>query len=390
MINIAFMFLKKNIESYKSIFIAIVLFIFLINVVSIFLLGMNFGLNEQVINNDNLNIMELYPNENQSSLSLSQLSDIKKIDGVLDAYYTEGASIECVPEGKSNLDGESFNFSIFKLDHKYLKYYGMPETINNTYFYGNISKDSEIVIGNKYTALKNDLSSSTDVNFSLTDAITIPDNLSHLIPSDVSFVDPITFDKLAKNCDSFYVDDSQYKSMLQKGATIHLIAPDVTKQNSIADEIRKNYSNMKVSYILDSAVKLPVYVATMIKIGVVLLVVLLLFYFLSIHNNISNIINFRSEGIKLFNVLGVEPNKIVKSFYLEFIILGSISWLIQMILTLAIIYLASMFFDMEMYRSAIVGVVIGNIILIILSMVLEGYISIQKNVKKLLAQHQNL
>lgn len=377
------MFLKKNLSSYKNVFISIVLFLFTINIVSIFLLGMTSGLNEQVIDNDNLNILELYPKENQTGLTDSQIEEIKKIDGILDVYYTEGASIECI-ETSGDFDSTRYVFSIFKLDHKYLKYYGLPETENETYFYGNKEQIPNLQIGNSYKALKNDLESSEDVEFKITDCITVPNILERLIPGDISFTDPSTFDKLLKNCDSFYINDSEYELMLQKGSTIHLLCPDVTKQNMIAAKIRDSYPNIKVSYVLESAVKLPEYVDTLIKIGIVLLVILLLFYFFSIKNNISNIIDFRAKGIYLFHVLGVETNKIVKSFYMEFIVLSVFSWLLQMLLTCIVIFTASFFLNVEIYKTPVILVSIGNVILLFLSMGLEGFFSIRKNIFKII------
>ena len=117
----ALLFLTKNLRSYRSIAASIITFIFIINLVSIFIIGMSTGLNEQVTNNDNLNILELYPNDsNQSSLTQAQVDEISKIDGVVGAYYTEGIDIAIqIPPG----DGTGYsNLSIFKLDSKYLKY----------------------------------------------------------------------------------------------------------------------------------------------------------------------------------------------------------------------------------------------------------------------------
>lgn len=143
------LFLRRNIREYRSIFISVVLFIFVINIISIFLIGMTSGLNEQVIDNDNLNILEVYPNEAQQGLSADQLTDISKIEGVFGVYYTEAISVECADKTSGETE---CTLSIFKLDHKFLKYYGLPETDSDTFFYANKTSIPDVKAGEEFIA----------------------------------------------------------------------------------------------------------------------------------------------------------------------------------------------------------------------------------------------
>ena len=374
-------FFRNNLSGYKNIFISIVIFLFIINIVSIFLIGMTTGVNEQIIENDNLNILELYPDNNQESLTKEQVDALCMIEGVSGAYYTEGISIECI---KDSTGSDTYNFSVFKLDSAYLKYYGLPEVDSQTYFLGNLSANPELKPGDKFIAQKNEISGSEDVDFEVTDIVTLPNTISGLVPQDVCFADPETFDKLLINCDSWYTNNEEYSQRLSSGATIHVIVPDVTKQNEVATAIREQHKNLVVSYIMENASKLPAYADAFFKIGIVLLIALFVFYFLSIRNNIAHILKFRTHGIKLFYTLGVEHKKIVKHFYYEFIILGFFSWIIQFLVTGLVVIIGNSLLDMDLYLTAIFIVTIENVLLLFISFIIQGYFMIKNNIKRIL------
>ncbi len=225
--------------------------------------------------------------------------------------------------------------------------------------------------------------------FKVTDVVDFPNTIEKLIPGDMSFCDPQTFDKLLKNCDSWYSNEEEYSARLSNGATVHMIVPDVTKQNEVAEKIRKDYSDISVYYVLESASKLPVYAETFVKIGCCLLIALILFYIISIRNNLSHILNVRLTGINLFNVLGVEPHEIVRSFYCEFVVLGLIAWIVQLLLTLIAFAVASSLFDVEVYKTAFLTVIVGNVVLLIVSVGVEGYIAIRHNIYKILSSNKS-
>ena len=374
------LFFKRNYKKYKSIMLSIVMFLLLINIMVGFVLSITGNFKSDVVNNKKLYFMEVKTDKDISILTEKLVSEIKEIDGV-DAVLAEYPNVMTV-YGENEAEGTSTTF--IGVPKNALKYFSVDDTSNDEQFlYLSESVRNTENFKDIKTVYIEAIRYVVDDNNLTTEPYTIERNLTgvdkivetQILPPDISLIDEEGAKEIA-----MAATPPGKEPMITK---IVAIVPDVSQMKSVSDKIQALHPDIYTKYDLKSTNDLPQFAVLIVTISLVLFVILFIISFFNIRSNIKQLLVTRIRDIALFDIFGVKTGSITFVFLMEFIFSGVIAFTLAISLTILILGIVNLGFNLDLVTPFIWHYVVIDILLTLVMVVITGYTEIKLTERKL-------
>lgn len=328
--KISILFFKRNIKKFCSIILSLTFFIFIINIVTGFILSVRTNYKTDVVDNSNLYFLEVTNKDINYKFNNNIINKISKIDGIRFVIpdYGLSASFE-----KTDNTGNSAG-ALIAVPKEALSYFGIKdEKIKSEYCFINeqsydkkfskFNKGDLINIITHLPIVKEDHIEGRPVNIkcNLTNVFKLPELL--YFPADTSIIDTTTYSKFLKKG-------------IGNTSKIIIICPKVDQLKNVAKCIENLDKNFIVKYALKTTNTLPKFAVMITLVSSIIIGVLLIITILNVYSSMKQVLILRKRDIGLLYILGIAKEKIYSLFIIEFFLNGVITFLTSILSTVLV------------------------------------------------------